>query len=42
MQKNDLSSLPLIDELYGAILTENNPKLDHIAEQRSEEFEKEL
>ncbi|RSE34352.1 hypothetical protein [Acinetobacter junii] len=39
MEKNDLSSLPLIDELYGAMLTENNSKLDHIAEQRSEEFE---
>ena len=39
MEKNGLSSLPLIDELYGAILTENNSKLDHIAEQRSDEFE---
>ena len=39
MEKNGLSSLPLIDELYGAILTENNSKLDYIAEQRSDEFE---
>ncbi|OTG72641.1 hypothetical protein B9T38_06780 [Acinetobacter sp. ANC 4218] len=39
MEKNDLSSLPLIDEIYGAILTENNSKLDHIAERRSKEFE---
>ena len=39
MEKNDLSSLPLIDELYEAIQTENNSKLDCIAKQRSEEFE---
>lgn len=39
MEKNGQSSLPLIDELYGAILTENSSKLDHIAEQRSDEFE---
>ncbi|WP_288397282.1 hypothetical protein [uncultured Acinetobacter sp.] len=39
MEKNDLYSLPLIDELYEAILTGNNSKLDYIAEQRSEEFE---